>query len=119
MPAGLASERGLDFAPAPHNWCSDHRFGRPESDTTLSAFCLPLRVPRDGYPVFLDFVPVTSEDFDIVLNADAAGPLISALRETTVQSSLDDLGGYDLPRTGSVEFLSQLQTHAAPRTSDR
>jgi molybdate-binding protein len=66
-------------------------------------------VPRDGCPASLDFVPVTWEDFDIVLDADAAAaaePLISALRETTVQSSLDHLGGYDLPRTGSVEFLS-------------
>jgi putative molybdopterin biosynthesis protein len=57
----------------------------------------------------LDFVPVTWEDFDIVLNADnvaAAEPLISALRQTTVQSSLNSLGGYDLSRTGSVEFLS-------------
>ena len=57
----------------------------------------------------LNFVPVTWEDFDIVLSADAvaaAGPLISALRETAVQYSVDSLGGYDLSRTGSIEFLS-------------
>ncbi len=38
--------------------------------------------------------------------APAAEPLISALREIAVQSSLHSLGGYDLSRTGSVEFLS-------------
>src|SRR5262245_15984915 len=57
----------------------------------------------------LDFVPVTWEDFDIVLSADtvaAAEPLISALRESAVQSSLGNLGGYDLSKTGSVQFLS-------------
>jgi molybdate-binding protein len=56
----------------------------------------------------LDLVPVTWEDFDIALSADdvaANEPLISALRETTVQSSLDSLGGYDLSKTGSVQFL--------------
>jgi molybdate-binding protein len=54
-------------------------------------------------------VPVTWEDFDIVLSADAvaaAEPLISALRESAVQASLDNLGGYDLSKTGSVQFLS-------------
>jgi putative molybdopterin biosynthesis protein len=57
----------------------------------------------------LDFVPITWEDFDIVLSADAvaaAEPLISALRDSAVQSSLDNLGGYDLAKTGSVQFLS-------------
>jgi putative molybdopterin biosynthesis protein len=57
----------------------------------------------------LDFVPVTWEDFDIVLSADdaaAAEPLISALRESAVQSSLGNLGGYDLAKTGAVQFLS-------------
>lgn len=57
----------------------------------------------------LDFVPVTWEEFEIVLSADtiaAAEPLISALRESAVQSLLGNLGGYDLSKTGSVEFLS-------------
>jgi putative molybdopterin biosynthesis protein len=57
----------------------------------------------------LGFVPVTWEEFDIVLSAGAiaaAEPLIWALRETAIQSSLDSLGGYDQSRTGSVEFLS-------------
>src|SRR5579864_8420675 len=47
----------------------------------------------------LTFVPVTWEDFDIVLSGDAlpaAGPLITALRDPYVQSSVASLGGYDL-----------------------
>lgn len=57
----------------------------------------------------LGFIPVTWEDFDIVLSADAlpaAEPLISALRTPAVQSSIDALGGYDLGRAGSVEMLA-------------
>jgi molybdate-binding protein len=56
----------------------------------------------------LGFVPVVWEDFDIVLGGDAlpaAEPLISALRELEVQSSIHALGGYDLSRAGSVEML--------------
>jgi molybdate-binding protein len=57
----------------------------------------------------LGFVPVTWEDFDIVLSGDvlpAAEPLIAALRTPAVQSSIDALGGYDLTRAGSVEMLA-------------
>ena len=57
----------------------------------------------------LGFVPVTWEDFDIVLSGDAlpaAEPLIAALRAPAVQSSIDALGGYDLSRAGSVEMLA-------------
>ena len=57
----------------------------------------------------LGFVPVVWEDFDIVLSGDvlpAAEPLISALRDPCVQSSIHALGGYDLSRAGSVEMLA-------------
>jgi molybdate-binding protein len=57
----------------------------------------------------LAFVPVTWEDFDIVLSGDAlpaAEPLIAALRTQAVQSSIHALGGYDLSRAGSVEMLA-------------
>ncbi len=57
----------------------------------------------------LGFVPVTWEDFDIVLSGDAlpaAEPLITALRTPAVQSSINALGGYDLSRAGSVEMLA-------------
>jgi molybdate-binding protein len=57
----------------------------------------------------LGFVPVTWEDFDIVLSGDAlpaAEPLIATLRDPAVQSSIDTLGGYDLTWAGSVEMLA-------------
>jgi putative molybdopterin biosynthesis protein len=57
----------------------------------------------------LEFVPVIWEDFDIVLSGGAlpaAEPLISALRDRAVQSSIHALGGYDLTRAGSVEMLA-------------
>jgi molybdate-binding protein len=57
----------------------------------------------------LGFVPVTWEDFDIVLSGDAlpaAEPLIATLRDPAVQSSIDTLGGYDLSRAGAVEILA-------------
>ncbi len=56
----------------------------------------------------LGFVPVTWEEFDIVLSGDAlpaAEPLIAALRDPGVQSSVSALGGYDLSRAGTVQLL--------------
>jgi molybdate-binding protein len=56
----------------------------------------------------LGFVPVTWEDFDIVLSGDAltaAEPLIAALRSTAVQSAVRSLGGYDLSQAGVVQTL--------------
>jgi molybdate-binding protein len=57
----------------------------------------------------LGFVPVTWEDFDIVLSGDtlpAAEPMIAALRDPDVQSSITEMGGYDISRAGSVEMLA-------------
>jgi molybdate-binding protein len=57
----------------------------------------------------LGFVPVTWEDFDIVISGDAlsaAEPLIFALREQRVLSAICALGGYDISRMGSVEMLT-------------
>jgi len=57
----------------------------------------------------LGFTPVTWEDFDIVLSADAleaAEPLIAALRQAPVRSAVDALGGYDLSCTGTVQLLA-------------
>jgi len=57
----------------------------------------------------LGFIPVVWEDFDIVLSSDAlpaAEPLIAAVRDPDVHSSITALGGYDLSRAGSVEMLS-------------
>jgi molybdate-binding protein len=57
----------------------------------------------------LGFVPVAWEDFDIVLSEDAlraAEPLIAALRDPDVQSTVSALGGYDITRAGAVEYLT-------------
>jgi putative molybdopterin biosynthesis protein len=57
----------------------------------------------------LGFVPVVWEDFDIVLSGDAlpaAEPLMCALRDPGVQSSIHALGGYDTTRAGTVEYLT-------------
>jgi molybdate-binding protein len=57
----------------------------------------------------LGFVPIAWEDFDIVLSGrelPAAEPLIYALRDVGVQSSISALGGYDLSRAGAVENLA-------------
>jgi putative molybdopterin biosynthesis protein len=57
----------------------------------------------------LHFVPAVWEDFDIVLSGaalPAAEPLIRALRDPAVRSSISALGGYDLSRAGSVELLT-------------
>jgi molybdate-binding protein len=57
----------------------------------------------------LTFVPVTWEDFDIVLSGQAlaaAEPLIAALRDPHLRASVDALGGYDISRAGTVQLLS-------------
>jgi hypothetical protein len=55
------------------------------------------------------FVPVTWEDFDIVLPGEAlpaAEPLLAALRDPHVQAAVSALGGYDISRAGTVQLLS-------------
>jgi len=62
-----------------------------------------------GTALDLGFVPVIWEYFDIVLAGDAlaaAEPLICALRDPDVQSSVSALGGYDVSRAGLVEMLA-------------
>jgi molybdate-binding protein len=57
----------------------------------------------------LGFVPVTWEEFDIVLSGaalPATEPLIAALRDPGVQSAVRSLGGYDLSQTGTVQLLA-------------
>jgi molybdate-binding protein len=57
----------------------------------------------------LGFVPVTWEEFDIVLSAaalPAAEPLIATLRDPAVHSAVRSLGGYDLSQTGTVQLLA-------------
>jgi molybdate-binding protein len=56
----------------------------------------------------LRFVPVTWEDYDLVLPADAldpAAPLVAAVRSTEVRTAVEALGGYDTARSGEVVDL--------------
>lgn len=56
----------------------------------------------------LNFTPVTWENFEVVLSADALGaaePLIEALRDPAVRSAVKSLGGYELSNTGNVQLL--------------
>jgi molybdate-binding protein len=56
----------------------------------------------------LNFITLAWEPYDIALDGDvlgAARPLIAALRTSAVQSSISNLGGYDLESAGTVEPL--------------
>ncbi|MGH4016610.1 MAG: substrate-binding domain-containing protein [Pseudonocardiaceae bacterium] len=58
----------------------------------------------------LDFIPLIWEPYDIALGGDALGaarPLITALRDSQVQASISNLGGYDLAPAGTVEPLGE------------
>jgi molybdate-binding protein len=56
----------------------------------------------------LDFVPLVSEEYDVVLPGDAldaAAPLVAALLEPATRAAVTALGGYDASRAGTVEDL--------------
>lgn len=56
----------------------------------------------------LDFVPLVSEEYDVVLPGDAldaAAPLVAALRDPANRAAVTALGGYDASRAGTVEDL--------------
>jgi molybdate-binding protein len=56
----------------------------------------------------LDFIPLTWEDYDIVLGGaalDAAAPLIAALRTPALRAEITNLGGYDTTASGHVTAL--------------
>lgn len=56
----------------------------------------------------LDFVPLVSEEYDVVLPGaalDAAAPLVAALRDPATRATVTALGGYDTSRAGDVEDL--------------
>jgi molybdate-binding protein len=90
---GLEAESHLEVAMAVASGQADTGLGVRAAATALD----------------LGFVPVAWEEFDIVLAGDAlpaAEPLICALRDPGVQSSITELGGYDFSRAGSVEILT-------------
>jgi hypothetical protein len=55
-------------------------------------------------------VPVTWEDYDLVLPEDAlapATPLVTAVRSPAVRAAVEALGGYDTARSGEVVDLDR------------
>jgi molybdate-binding protein len=56
----------------------------------------------------LDFVPLVSEQYDVVLPGDAvdsAAPLVAALHDPATRAAVTALGGYDASDAGRVEDL--------------
>jgi molybdate-binding protein len=56
----------------------------------------------------LDFVPLLSEEYDVVLPGaalDAAAPLVAALHDAAIRAAVTGLGGYDASQAGQVEDL--------------
>jgi molybdate-binding protein len=56
----------------------------------------------------LDFVPLVTEDYDVVFTGealDAAAPLVAALHEPDIRAAVAALGGYDASSAGRVEEL--------------
>lgn len=76
-----------------------------------------LAVRAAGAHLDLAFLPITWEDYDLVLPADALGaasPLIEAVRSPNIRQAITALGGYDLTHTGSIDQLTG--TEATPPT---
>lgn len=58
----------------------------------------------------LNFIPLIWESYDIALSGDALGaiaPLITALHDPSIQTSISRLGGYDLKSAGTVQPLDE------------
>jgi molybdate-binding protein len=56
----------------------------------------------------LHFVPLVTEDYDVVLGGaalDAAAPLLAALHDPAVRTMITELGGYDTTDSGQVQEL--------------
>ncbi|MGE0299253.1 MAG: substrate-binding domain-containing protein [Dehalococcoidia bacterium] len=99
---------------AGHN--PDHIRG-PEVDTHLDvglavatgSVDVGLGVRPAASALDLDFVPLTWEDYDLVLGGaslDAAAPLIAALRTPNVRAAITQLGGYDTANSGTPSQLA-------------
>lgn len=64
-----------------------------------------LAVRAVAHSAELEWIPVTTEPFELALRADAqvaAAPLLDALASTAVQRSLSELPGYDLTESGAT-----------------
>ncbi|GAA5116153.1 substrate-binding domain-containing protein [Pseudonocardia adelaidensis] len=67
-----------------------------------------LGVRSVAHDLDLDFVPLVSEEYDVVLPGDAldaAAPLVTALLDPATRVAVTALGGYDTSRAGQVEDL--------------
>jgi putative molybdopterin biosynthesis protein len=67
-----------------------------------------LGVRSVAHDLDLDFVPLVSEEYDVVLPGDAldaAAPLVAALLDPATRAAVTALGGYDASRAGTVEDL--------------
>lgn len=67
-----------------------------------------LGVRSVAHDLDLEFVPLVSEEYDVVLRGealDAAAPLVAALLDPANRAAITALGGYDASRAGTVEDL--------------
>jgi molybdate-binding protein len=67
-----------------------------------------LGVRSAAHDLDLGFVPLVSEEYDVVLPGaalDAAAPLVAALQDPATRSAVTALGGYDPSEAGKVEDL--------------
>jgi molybdate-binding protein len=67
-----------------------------------------LGVRSAAHDLDLGFVPLVSEEYDVVLPGaalDAAAPLVAALQDPATRSAVTALGGYEASRAGHVEDL--------------
>jgi putative molybdopterin biosynthesis protein len=70
----------------------------------------------------LGFIPITWEDFDIVLGGEAlpaAEPLIAALRDPAVPSPVGSLGGYNVPASVRSRCWADQRPGTGPRWRGR
>jgi molybdate-binding protein len=67
-----------------------------------------LGVRSAAHDLDLGFVPLVSEEYDVVLPGaalDAAAPLVAALQDPATRAAVTALGGYDASAAGKVEDL--------------
>ena len=68
----------------------------------------------------LRFVPITWEDYDLVLPEDAldpAAPLITAVRSSAMRAAVEALGGYDTARSARWSTWTRLAEPWPARSS--
>jgi putative molybdopterin biosynthesis protein len=97
---------------APHTVEGPELHSHPEIALAVAAGIADagLGLRAEANDLDLDFVPLTWESYDIALGADALGaarPLITTLQDPQVITSISQLGGYNLEKTGTVEPITK------------